>query len=76
MNETAAPDALDTLAGRGSESPPVAQRRQRLDVVRFTQASDEAIFAPKDDGGLTHALRAAAALRIASLLRDADSQAL
>ena len=70
MNETATPDMLDTLAGLTADSSVAALRRQRGDVVRFTQGSDEAIFAPKDDGGLTRAERAAAALRIAMLLHD------
>jgi CMD domain protein len=70
MSETATPDVLDALAGLAAESPVAALRRQRPDVVRFTQASDEAIFAPTDDGGLTRAERAAAALRIAALLHD------
>ena len=74
MSETATPDVLDTLAGLAEDSPVAALRRQRPDVVRFTQTSDEAIFSPKDDGGLTHAERAAAALRIATLLGDAGLQ--
>lgn len=72
---TEAPDVLDRLAGLAADSPVAAVRRQRPDVVRFTQGSDEAIFAPKDDGGLTRAERAAAALRIAMLLRDPVLQA-
>jgi CMD domain protein len=68
MSET--PDVLDALAGLAAESPVAAVRRQRPDVVRFTQASDEAIFTPANDGGLTRAERAAAALRIAMLLHD------
>jgi uncharacterized protein YciW len=39
-------------------------------VVKHLQGSDDAIFSPADDGGLTRPERAAAALRIAELLRD------
>lgn len=70
MSDTATPDALDQLAGLAADSPVAALRRQRPDVVRFTQANDAAIFAPNDDGGLTRAERAAAALRVAVLLHD------
>jgi CMD domain protein len=70
MSETAAPDILDQLAGLAADSPVAALRRQRPDVVRFTQGTDEAIFAPIDDGGLTRAERAAAALRVATVIHD------
>ena len=65
---------MDQLAGLAPDSPLALLRRQRPDVVRHLQGSDEAIFAPRDDGGLTVAERAAAALRIAVLLRDARLQ--
>ena len=48
----ATPDVMDTLANLPPDSPTAELRRQRPDVVRYLQASDEAIFAPKDDGGL------------------------
>jgi len=63
-------DVMDTLAGLSPGSPLAELRRQRLDVVKHLQGSDDVIFAPADDGGLTRAERAAAALRIATLLRD------
>ena len=62
-------DVIDTLAGI-SGSALAELRRQRPDVVKHLQGSDDAIFAPKDDGGFTRAEREAAALRIATLLRD------
>ncbi len=43
---------------------------ERPDVVKHLQGSDDVIFSPADDGGLTRAERAAAALRVATLLRD------
>jgi CMD domain protein len=63
-------DVMDTLAGLTDGSPFAALRRQRPDVVKHLQGSDDVIFSPLDDGGLTGAERAAAALRVATLLRD------
>jgi len=63
-------DVIDTLAGLTPDSPLAELRRERPDVVKHLQGSDGAIFSPADDGGLTRAERAAAALRIAELLRD------
>ena len=64
------PDVMDALAGLADDSALAALRRQRPDVVKHLQASDDAIFSPQDDGGLTRAERAAAALRVATLLCD------
>jgi len=61
---------MDRLAGLAPDSALAALRRQRPDVVRHLQASDEAIFRPREDGGLSPAERIAAALRVAELLRD------
>jgi len=63
-------DIMDTLAGLPAGSPLAELRRQRPDVVKHLQGSDDAIFSPQDDGGMTRAERAAAALRVATLLRD------
>lgn len=65
------PDVMDTLAGLADDSALAALRRQRPDVVKHLQGSDDAIFAPAHHGGLTRPEREACALRIASLLRDA-----
>jgi CMD domain protein len=64
------PDVMDQLAGLTPVSPVFALRRQRPEVLRHVQGSDEAVFAPHDDGGLSRAERAAAALRVATLLHD------
>jgi uncharacterized protein YciW len=64
------PDVMDMLAGSVDGSPLAELRRERPDVVKHLQGSDDVIFAPQDDGGLTRAERAAAALRVATLLRD------
>ena len=63
-------DVMDALAELTPGSPVFELRRQRPDVVKHLQGSDDAIFAPTDDGGLICAERAAAALRVATLLRD------
>jgi CMD domain protein len=73
MSEDAV-DVMDKLAGLAPGSPVAALRRQRPDVVKYTQTSDDAIFSPTDDGGLTRAERAAAALRIATLIGDTGLQ--
>ena len=70
-----APDVMDTLAGIAPGSAVGELRRQRPDVVRHLQGSDDVLFSPVDDGGLTRAERAAAALRIAELLRDGTLEA-
>jgi len=64
-------DVMDTLAGLTPGSQLAQLRQQRPDVVKHLQGSDDVIFSPRDDGGLTRAERAAAALRVATLLRDA-----
>ena len=63
-------DVMDDLAGLTADSPLGKLRRERPDVVTHLQGSDDVIFSPADDGGLPRAERAAAALRIAELLRD------
>lgn len=62
-------DVIDTLAGI-SEGRLASLRHQRPDVVKHLQGSDDAIFAPLSNGGLTRAEREAAALRVATLLGD------
>src|SRR5437660_501716 len=64
-------DVIDGLMGIAPDSPLGKLRHERPDVVKHLQGSDDVIFSPTDDGGLTRAERAAAALRIATLLRDA-----
>jgi uncharacterized protein YciW len=64
------PDVMDMLAGLADNSPLAALRRQRPEVVKHLQASDDAIFAPAHHGGLTRPEREACGMRVASLLRD------
>lgn len=63
-------DVMDDLARLTADSPLGKLRRERPDVVKHLQGSDDVIFSPADDGGLMRTERAAAALRIAELLRD------
>jgi uncharacterized protein YciW len=62
---------MDELAGLAPGSALAELRRRRPEVVARLQASDTAIFSPTDEGGLGAAERAALALHIAVLLRDA-----
>ena len=59
------PDVMDTLAGLPDGSAIAELRRQRPDVVRHLQGSDDAIFAPAHHGGFTRPEREAAASRVA-----------
>src|SRR5947209_15862939 len=63
-------DVMDTLAGLQPGSPVAELRRERPEVVKHLQGIDDAIFSAADDGGLTRAERAAASLRVATLLRE------
>ncbi len=62
-------DNMDALAGLPAGSPLAVLRRQRADVVAHMEGSDDVIFAPADDGGLSRRERASLALHIAALLR-------
>lgn len=71
MSEPVMPDdIMARLAGVEPDSAVAAVRALRPDVVRYTQTSDDAVFRPQSDAGLTRAERAAVALRIARLLED------
>lgn len=65
-----AKDVMSELARIEPGSTLASTRALRPDVVRFMQSSDDAVFRPAHDAGLTRAERAAAALRIARLLHD------
>lgn len=70
MSEPNPDDVMSRLAGIVGDTPLAATRALRPDVVRFTETSDDAIFRPAEDGGLTRLERAQAALQMARLLRD------
>ncbi len=67
-------DVIDTVAGIAEGSPLFALRRQKPDLVRYTQGSHDVLIAPGDPGGLSLAERAAVALRMA-VLHQADALA-
>jgi uncharacterized protein YciW len=61
-------DLVDTVVG----DPAIAAlRRQRQDFVRYTQGSHDALIAPAEPGGVSLHERAAIALRVATIERDA-----
>jgi uncharacterized protein YciW len=64
-------DIVDAAAGLASGSPVALLRRQREVFVRHTQGSHDVLIAPADPGGISLVERAAAALRVASIERDA-----
>jgi uncharacterized protein YciW len=70
MSVSATSDVMDSLADLESDSPLCLLRRERPDVVHHTQGIEAALFHPSSDGGLSPVARAAAAFRIAELLRD------
>ena len=61
-------DLMDAAVGLADTE---SLRRQRPDFVRFTQGSHDVLIAPADPGGLSLVERAAVALLVASLARDA-----
>lgn len=57
-------DVIDELAGIAGDAKLQALRARRPEVRQHLQASDAALFAPDDEGGLLPAERHAAALRV------------
>jgi CMD domain protein len=64
-------DVVDAAAGLAPTSPVATRRRQREVFLRHTQGSYDALITPDDPGGVSLVERAAAALRVSSLERDA-----
>jgi len=64
-------DIVDAAAGLSAVSPVAVLRRQRDAFVRHSQGSHDVLIAPADAGGVTLIERAAVALRVASIERDA-----
>jgi uncharacterized protein YciW len=64
-------DVVDAAAGLTADSAVAALRRQRPDFVRFSQGSHDVLIAPSDPGGVSLVERAAVALHVASIERDA-----
>lgn len=65
------PDTVDAVAGLAPDSAITALRRQRPEIVRLTQLSEEAALRPRDEGHFDRNTRAALACRMARLLKDA-----
>jgi uncharacterized protein YciW len=61
-------DVVDAAVGLTAVG---ALRRQRPDFVRYTQGSHDVLIAPTDTGGVSLVERAAVALLVASIERDA-----
>jgi len=64
-------DVVDVAVGLTADSAVGALRRQRPDFVRYTQGSHDVLMAPADPGGVSLVERAAVALHVASIERDA-----
>jgi uncharacterized protein YciW len=64
------PDTLDAVAGLTPDSPVASLRRQRPEIVRLTQLSEEAALRPVREGRFDRGTRAALACRMARLLKD------
>lgn len=63
-------DVMSRLASVTPGTPVAAAWALRPDVIRSTQASDDAVFRPNREAAFSRAERAAAACRIARLLGD------
>lgn len=72
MTEIAEDDVVMAQAGIGSRSPAREALLARADVIALTQATHDAALRPHDPGGLSHAERAALAMRIARLNGDEE----
>jgi uncharacterized protein YciW len=70
MTELAEDDVVLAQAAISSGSPVLEPLLARADVIALTQATHDAALRPHHPGGLSHAERAALAMRIARLNRD------
>ena len=64
-------DVVDAATGLAADSAVGVLRRQRPDFVRYSQGSHDVLMAPADPGGVSLVERAAVALHVASIERDA-----
>jgi uncharacterized protein YciW len=69
--ETGVPDLIDSLLGIAPDSPLGVLRRRRPEALRHAEGAFRELLLPEDPGGLSHAERAALALRVA--LREGDA---
>lgn len=70
MTAAGGADVVVRLAGIEAGSAAGQAVEGRADVMEMTQATHDAALTPADPGGLSHAERAALAVRIAKLNRD------
>ncbi|MGL4287251.1 MAG: CMD domain-containing protein [Phreatobacter sp.] len=68
--EAEGPDLIDRLAGIAQASPLALLRQQRPDIRAHMQGAYDALVNPPDAGHVSHAERAAIALRVARIERD------
>jgi CMD domain protein len=64
-------DLLEDILGIAPGSPLAALRRRRPEAMRHSQGAYEELLRPSDPGGVSHAERAALALRVA--LREGEA---
>lgn len=62
---------IESLAGVAPGSPLAAALGERVQIMELSQASHDAVLLPREPGGLSHAERAALAVRMAALNADA-----
>jgi CMD domain protein len=65
-----AADTLDVIAGLSPGSEVAALRRQRPEIMRLSQLSEEAALRPRHEGRFDRNIRAALACRMARTLKD------
>ncbi|CAH1651158.1 CMD domain protein [Hyphomicrobiales bacterium] len=63
-------DIIQGLAGIAAGSPLAEALKARAEIMRLSDASHDAVLRPKAPGGLSHAVRAALATRMALWLGD------
>lgn len=71
MAVTSDGDLIDGLLGIGPDHPLAALRRRRPEALRHAEGAFRELLLPADPGGLSHAERAALALRVALAEGDA-----
>lgn len=64
-------DVIDAVVGQSAGSAAAVLRRQREAFVRHSQGSHDVLIAPADPAGVSLVERAAVALRVALIERDA-----
>lgn len=62
---------IESLAGVAPGSPLAEALAERAQIMELSQGAHDAVLLPRDPGGLSHAERAALAVRMATLNADA-----